>query len=79
MVPSGDAPLDGALLKGRLVLLQPENKMAHPMTLALFGASGRTGQALVRVAAARGVVIRALCRPAAQLDAAANLATLRSL
>ena len=39
--------------------------MTDPIKVALFGASGRTGQAFARAGAAKGLVIRASCRDAA--------------
>jgi putative NADH-flavin reductase len=47
--------------------------MPDAFTLAVFGASGRTGQALLRVAAGHGLRVRALCRPGSRIESGPQL------
>jgi putative NADH-flavin reductase len=47
------------------------------MRIALFGVSGRTGQAIVRLAQRRWVEVTGLARPQARVAAAVNLTLLR--
>lgn len=46
--------------------------MSHPLTLAVLGATGRTGRRLVEYALADGHTVRALARDPAALDALAQ-------
>jgi putative NADH-flavin reductase len=54
-----------------------ERGMPDAVTLAVFGASGRTGQALLCAAANQGLRIRALCRPTSRVETGPHVDILR--